>query len=435
MYLTTNHLHRLRHDAFTGDSLTPSLENLTRFFDAFISLSFWQRIFGWKKVSSLSYLAYEESRELFRSLSATATDLQRANQSITSLQVEVDQAKTMRATVETELRSTLSRQTAEISQLNERIDRLNRHNSSLEKEQAAMKQDEASRRSGHEKAIATLETIQHRVADERREERETAERFRMQRLTEMKEKWSRHEKEVQSLLRTLCRRHSIEYVEAVPFKGSPDNTVQIAGEYVVFDAKSPAGDDLRNFPVYIKSQTEAVRKYADQEGVRKEVFLVVPSDTAESIGQYSFNLADYSVYVVTPNALEPILLSLKRIEDYEFVNQLSPEEQENICRLLGKFAHVVKRRIQVDHFFAWEFLDVLTRCESGLPREFVERIMEFEKSEKLNPPQERRSKQIPTRDLEEDTRKLQRETSLRAVEIPPSLQDQSLGLPLFEKKE
>jgi hypothetical protein len=422
-------------EQIAGTLVNNSFVNLTRFFDAFISLSFWQRIFGWKSVRSLSYPAYDEARELFEDLTTATSSLQKVDQELKSVRAELEQLRTIRTTMETELRSTIARQTADITQLNDRIERLNRANSALEKEQAALKQDETSRRIGYEKSVATLEAIQQRVLQERKAEQDERERSKLQRLQEMKERWSRHQKDVESIIRSLCRRHTIEYVEAVPFRGNPDNTVRIADEYVVFDAKSPAGDDLKNFPSYIKAQNEAVRKYANQDGVRKEIFLVIPADTAEVLGQHTYNLADYTVYVVTPNALEPILLALKKLEDYEFVNQLSPDERENICRLLGKFAHVVKRRIQVDHFFAWEFLDVLTKCESGLPREFIDRMVEYEKSEKLNPPQERRSKQILTKDLEEDTKKIERETAARVVEIPPSLDSSSAGLPLFEKRE
>ncbi len=78
---------------------------------------------------------------------------------------------------------------------------------------------------------------------------------------------------------------------------------------------------------------------------------VVPENTLSHIGGFVYHLADYQVFIVATNSLEPILLSLKKIEDYEFVDELSPEDRENICRILGKFAHLSKRRIQIDAFF------------------------------------------------------------------------------------
>ena len=43
-----------------------------------------------------------------------------------------------------------------------------------------------------------------------------------------------------------------------------------------------------------------------------------------SIDQFYYNLADYVVHIVTTDALEPVILGLKKIEDYEFAQQLQP---------------------------------------------------------------------------------------------------------------
>ena len=92
-------------------------------------------------------------------------------------------------------------------------------------------------------------------------------------------------------------------------------------------------------------------------------------------------MGDYNVYIITKDGLEPIILSLKRIEDYEFVKQLSPEERDNICRVIGKFAHTTKG-IQIDQFFATEFLELLTRCKNDLPEDIIKHLIEFEKAER-----------------------------------------------------
>jgi len=410
-----------------------SFDHLARFFDAVSSLSFWQRLFWWRRILAQSYPAYEEFKNLTNILARSEIDLEETRRSLDDLTKKSDHAGQMHARLDQELRASLLSQQQENHRLNERLERVGRELADLQQERAAWRQDETSRRNEHEKALATLDAIQSRIVSERKGELDAAEQNRLRRLAEMKDRWSRHEKEVEQLLRAVCRRYSIDYIESVPFKGNPDNTVRIADEFVVFDAKSPGSEDLRNFPQYLKSQAEAVRKYANQESVRKEIFLVIPQDTAGAVTQYCYNMADYTVYAVTPNAVEPILLSLRKLEDYEFVNELSPEDRENICRLIGKFAHVVKRRIQVDNFFQWEFLDVLTRCEAGLPRELMDKVLEFEKSEKMNPPQERRSKQILTKELEEDTRRVEQEAASRMTSFSRG-EETPATLPLFEKE-
>ena len=79
-------------------------------------------------------------------------------------------------------------------------------------------------------------------------------------------------------------------------------------------------------------------------------------------------MGDYNVFVITIDSLEPIILSLKKIEEYEFAEQLSPEERDNICRIIGKFAHTTKRKIQVDQFFTNQFIELLVKCKNDLTR-------------------------------------------------------------------
>ncbi len=125
-------------------------------------------------------------------------------------------------------------------------------------------------------------------------------------------------------------------------------------------------------------------------------------------------MSDYNVYVITLDALEPIVLSLKKIEEYEFADKLSPEERDDICRIIGKFAHTTKRRIQIDQFFAEEFLDTLHKAKQ-LPKNILENVIQFEDSEKLNPPMEKRNKAILTKDLKERTEQIKKELEIREV--------------------
>ena len=112
-----------------------------------------------------------------------------------------------------------------------------------------------------------------------------------------------HQTTVQQAIKMICQNHFIKYVDHVPFKGSPDNTIEICEEYIIFDAKCPANDDLTNFPRYLKSQTESVQKYANQENVKKDIFLVIPSGTIHAISQLTYNMGDYNVYIITKDSL------------------------------------------------------------------------------------------------------------------------------------
>ncbi|MAW30921.1 MAG: hypothetical protein CMD15_03340 [Flavobacteriales bacterium] len=306
----------------------------------------------------------------------------------------------------------------EKTQLNERLKIIEQEKNNLKNEVNKLINNEENRNETLRKSIASTNTLQQnlqteiaRVNDERvKKEKELQEK--------MKKSWSDHEKDVQRYIQLICNNHVIKYIgqEDFPYpRNKPDNCIEIMDQLIVFDAKSPANDDLSNFPKYLKDQTENLKKYAKHESVKKDLFLVIPSNTLSVISQYTYNIGGYNVNIITKDSLEPIILSLKKIEEYEFADKLSPEERDNICRIIGKFAHTTKRRIQIDQFFANEFLDTLSKTGSLLPREILESVIQFENAEKLNPPMEKRKKQILTKELKNQSEKIKKEIELREI--------------------
>ena len=302
--------------------------------------------------------------------------------------------------------------------IDERLALIDRERNTLKNENIAYQKAEEGRQKEVSKSIASALTLQEsleaeksRLNDERVQEKEDL-------LKKMKLKWSDHEKDVQNHLQLICRNNVITYVSQEDFphpRNKPDSSIEIMDQLIVFDAKSPANDDLSNFPKYIKNQTENLKKYAKHDNVKNDLFLVIPSNTLDVIDQFHYNIGDYNVYIISKDALEPIVLSLKKIEDYEFADKLSPEERDNVCRIIGKFAHTTKRRIQVDEFFAREFLDTLSKAGTQLPRDILENVIKFENAEKLNPPMEKRNKKILTKDLKEQVDKLEKEMEMREI--------------------
>ena len=302
--------------------------------------------------------------------------------------------------------------------INERLSLIDRERNTLKNENIAFQKAEEGRQKEVSKSIASALTLQEsleaeksRLNDERVQEKEDA-------LKKMKLKWSDHEKDVQNHLQLICRNNVITYVSQEDFphpRNKPDSSIEIMDQLIVFDAKSPANDDLSNFPKYIKNQTENLKKYAKHDNVKNDLFLVIPSNTLEVIDQFHYNIGDYNVYIISKDALEPVVLSLKKIEEYEFADKLSPEDRDNVCRIIGKFAHTTKRRIQVDEFFAREFLDTLSKAGTQLPRDILENVIKFENAEKLNPPMEKRNKKILTKDLKQQVDKLEKEMEMREI--------------------
>ncbi|HRK62200.1 MAG TPA: hypothetical protein PLY88_06620 [Candidatus Omnitrophota bacterium] len=414
-------------------------EKLDQFFEEIKSLGFWRRLFNWKPIQKLSYDAFDAYKRLSADalnsedqkksllnkidlLNSENSHLQEnsaqlkstfdiANTKLTSVENALSSVKESLASKEEQLKQSENKtaeQRAEVNSLKAKIVDLQNEINSLKEENVVFKKTASSHDEDFSRKIATLQAIQERVHNEREEEKKVQQAEEIKKLEGMKETWAKHESLVKEKIKIICQKLTIDYVDNVPFKGTPDNVIKICDEFVIFDAKSPSSDKLDNFPSYIKLQAESVKKYIKQENVRKDIFLVIPSNAVGVIQGFTHNMGDYNVYVVTLDVLEPLLLCLKKIEDYEFVDQLTPEERESICRIIGKFTNITKRKIQIDHFFTQEFLAILAKCENSLPNDLLVKVNEFETSEKLNPPQEKRAKKISLLDLNEDANKLKK---------------------------
>lgn len=433
-----------------------SLEHLRRLLDKLKTISFWERFFYWGKIRNMLLEAYGDLQRIAPTVEGLRSSGEKAE---SQLGVERNETKNLRETLQQSKAEGLSlkeinqrfvqeregfqKHIASLdeknenyfrrgSELKQQVEILETQIQQLRTENTRYKADEEQRKKEYDQSIANFNKLTEGQRKRDEDEKNAKHRKEIARLEQLKETWSRHEDNVKSRIKTICNRHGVDYVEKVPFKGSPDNTLKVKDEYIVFDAKSPWGEDLTNFPSYLKNQVEHVIKYVREEDVRKEVFLVVPTNTLEYLEQFEYKLADYTVYIISLDALEPIILALRKIEDYEFADQLSPEERENICRVIGKFVHLSKRRIQIDGFFAKQFFELVYRSEADLPKDLLDKVAEFERSEKLNPPTERRAKQINVKELESENTRLNSEANQKGILTQDSLLSRELNkLPLY----
>lgn len=424
-------------------------DNLRTLFENIRSLGFFGRLFGWNHIRQINAAAinefntlnnelnglYEQTRQVQNQLRSVNQDLAHQKSLLSDLRADHEILKNTYANTTLALKnrevelgalkeseSNAEKRIAdldkEINLKNFEIQGLIQEKIEKEREISSFQRSDQQKQEQYEHRITELNALKKQLDDDRiRIQAEKEEHVRT-RFEQMRETWKIHENNVERLIRDICSRHQIDYIdkEHVPFRGSPDNTLKIADEYIIFDAKSPFSDDLENFPAYIRQQTEHLKKYVKEKDVNRSLFLVVPTNTIETIDQYYYNLADYVVHIVTTDTLEPVILSLKKIEEYEFAEQLSPEERENICRVIGKFAHAAKRRIQIDSYFCGEFINILNNC-SSLPDEILEKTLEFEKSDKMNPPLEKRAKVISPAELKKDARRIKAEADAQDIDV------------------
>lgn len=380
------------------------IDNLKRLLDKIKTISFWERLFSWRVVKEQLVDAVADLQKLV----TNSENLKEQNVNfISEKSGNTETIKSLNAR-KNELEVDLAGTKEKISNIQEELKIVKQQNIQL-------LADEKNKTEKYQNDVATLSSIKEQIQNDRNKENEEKNNIEINRLKTLKETWNKHQENVKNTIKSISSKHTIEYVDKVPFRGEPDNTLTICEEYVIFDAKSPATDDLTNFPNYLKDQAERAKKYAKQENVKPDIFFVVPSNTLEKLEKFVFNLGDYNVFIISVDSLEQILLCLKKIEEYQFVDQLSPDERDDICKILGKFAHITKRRIQIDSYFAKQFIELAYKSESDLPKEILDKVIEYEKSEKLNPPTDKRAKALNIKDLEKDTIKIKEETSSRGI--------------------
>ena len=402
-----------------------NLDNLKKFFESIKTIGLLDRIFGWKKIRHQLVDASADLQKLFSNVEISKDTILKLESGNSSLSKDLQLKNQRKNELDIELaglKRDLQNSQAELADVK-------RQNTYLIK-------DEEFRKQEHSNSLAALSKIQDQIQQDRSREVEESNIAELQRIRDFREIWSKHQESVKNAIKSICRQHTIDYVDKVPFKGEPDNTLLICDEYVVFDAKSPGGDDWRNFPGYLKDQAEKARKYAKQENVKSDIFFVVPSNTLEHLECFVYRHGDHTVYIIAADALEPVILNLQKIEAYEYAKELSPEDRENICRVLGRFAHLSKRRIQVDSFFARQFIELAYKCETDLPKDILETVIEFERTEKLNPPQEKRAKAIPIGEIEKENKKINQEADGRGILMEGNTISNSLNdLPLYKKTD
>lgn len=392
------------------------MEKLNLFFDRIKDLSFLQRLFHWRSVRNLSFDAYEEFRALARETESARENLVRLQNRMTEFAAKNENLSQK----VNDLEVTSARKDAGLEELNGRLREHAATINELTKKVAGFEATREENVKNYNENIARLNQTKDSLEAERRRLGEEKLQEAADRLETMKKQWSEHETDVKNAIIRICDVNHVNYIEKVPFRGNPDNTIEISGEYIIFDAKSPANDDLSNFPTYIKTQADNLKKYASQDNVKKSIFLVVPTNTIDRIKQLTYRMGDYDVFVITKDALEPVILSLKKIEEYDLADKLSPEDRDSICRIIGKFAHTVKRRIQVDQFFSDEFIDIVLKSQKDLPEDIKKQVIEFEKSEKLNPPTEKRAKIISIDELQKKSEEIEAEAQSKKLSPPVS---------------
>lgn len=352
-----------------------------------INSTFIKRLFSWKsiiiKLSEIKSLVYEAIQ---------------SNQELTITNKNLQDDLIIRKNDAIHFNESFNTLKQENDRIKDRLETLvpyKKENEDLQKRINLYKQTEHLNRKEYENAAAQLNSTQQIIENKERDRLQKEEKIKAVKLEEQKKTWKTHQDVTQSKIKTLCDVHGITYVNDFPFEGkSPDNTIQIINDYVIFDAKSPANTNLDNFPTYIKGQVKGIGKYGKYKEVHKTLYLVIPSNTSEVIKQRTYRDSNYVVNIITLDSLETILLTLKQREVYEYIDKLSPEESDCIESFISFFINSGKRRAQIDSFLNERFFNFLKEKVPHLPEKIRNNALAKEAGEKLNPPNQQINKVI-----------------------------------------
>jgi len=254
-------------------------DHIKRLFESLKSIGFLERLFGWSKIKTQlidasadlqrliitnENLKSENSRlaNLNSIGQASSAGLQESNYRLnTENQVFKAEASSLAKINEERLKELTTLQEAnkiylkrgtelntELAVTRQKLDGIELELQKARTQITQLSKDDEFKKVEHSKAISSLTQIQDKLQKDREAEISSRNQAEIQRIKNLKETWSNHEEGVKNRIKIICSKHGVDYIDKVPFKGSPDNTLKINDEYIIFDAKSPANDDLSNFP-------------------------------------------------------------------------------------------------------------------------------------------------------------------------------------------
>jgi hypothetical protein len=220
-----------------------------------------------------------------------------------------------------------------------RISELERKTTEYETNQQNMKKEVDNKISELENSRKELENERNRIIED--------ERIKKAEFEENRSRiWAIHEDKAKTMMREICRKSEIalpcfdntNLPDGFDTKLKPDFMVLLLGQYVIFDPKT---SQSQNIQTYIKTQVQQTAKKikgsVSFKDIYKTVFLVFPSIGLQEINETYFVEQGISFFIISLEAFEPIIRTLRRLEDYELAEKYDPQERENIVNVLALY--------------------------------------------------------------------------------------------------
>lgn len=232
---------------------------------------------------------------------------------------------------------------------------LSQERDDLKQDVANYRADEEQRQQKHEDLIREQAETRKALEDERIRIRREDEERQAQILEERDRLWKEHEETVISEMTRLCQSGELQFQyfdnENLPsgFDSSlePDFMIEFLNQYVIFDAK--LGKSRNNFKNYIAANTKKyAEKYKKYPEIYPVVFNIVPTDCLSLLNKYVYTEGNFTFYIISMEAVVPVLSCFKRMAQYETLEQIDPQDRANIIRYMAKLEHHLNQRNSMD---------------------------------------------------------------------------------------
>ena len=275
----------------------------------------------------------------------------------------------------------------EYNQLTGDLRSLGRERDTLQKQVAKFQTDEEGQKTAFDQQVVKLDQSRQSLEDEKARIRQEDQDRRKLAEEQRDRLWNDHEGRVIKLLSDLCGMPEYAFAlydkdclpKEIPSKFKPDTVIEFLGQFIVFDAKASRSDNFQN---YIKTQVVAtVEKINNHPAIYQNVFFVVPTEGISELSTTRFYEQGYNFFVISPEALAPILAGLKKITTYEFAEQMDPQERENIIGTMAELGYHISFRNAADIVLAQggvRALEKLDKLEGNLRESIEERIGKIE---------------------------------------------------------
>ena len=153
-----------------------------------------------------------------------------------------------------------------------------------------------------------------------------------------------------------------------------DFMLKLLGQFVIFDPKSSQSQSLQT---YIRNQVQStakkIRHSSSFNDIYKTVFFVIPDIGLQELKETYYVEQGFSFFVISVEAFEPIVRTLKRLEDYDLADKYDPQERENIVNVLATYDQHIRQQNATNILTTIRGLKVMEE-KSTMPEDVIQAI-------------------------------------------------------------